>query len=187
MLSTPSTEIADDIRERARRIKLVCFDVDGTLTDGRLHYDSDGRESKDFHVLDGQGMVLLKRFGIPVVFITARNSASAAHRAADLGLQAFIGCKDKLAQVRALCETQGIGLDEVAFMGDDLPDLEVMLAVGLSVAPANAHRWIAERAAWITTANGGKGAARELCDLLLETQGHVDTLLAASTPPGSAR
>src|SRR5687768_2922062 len=90
MLSTPSTEINADIRERASRIKLLCFDVDGTLTDGRLHYDSEGRESKDFHVLDGQGMVLLKRFGIPVVFITARNSASAAHRAADLGLQAFI-------------------------------------------------------------------------------------------------
>ena len=101
---------------------------------------SEGRESKDFHVLDGQGMVLLRRFGIAVAFITARDSQSAAHRARDLGVQGFIGAKDKLAQVRALCEEQGIGLDEVAFMGDDLPDLEAMLAVGLSVAPANAHR-----------------------------------------------
>ena len=178
MTSLPSAVITDDIRTRAARIKLACFDVDGTLTDGRLHYDSEGRESKDFHVLDGQGMVLLRRFDIVVAFITARNSQSAAHRAADLGVQAFIGAKDKLAQVRALCGEQGIGLDEVAFMGDDLPDLEAMLAVGLSVAPADAHHWIAERARWITTAKGGKGAARELCDLLLDAQGHSAALLA---------
>ena len=168
MPSRQPTEITDELRARARRIKLVCFDVDGTLTDGRLHYDSEGRESKDFHVLDGQGIVLLRRFGIEVAFVTARNSQSAAHRAADLGVQSFIGSKDKLAQVRVLCEAQGIGLDEVAFMGDDLPDLQVMLAVGLGVAPGNAHRWIFERARWITTAKGGKGAARELCDLLLD-------------------
>lgn len=178
MPTTHLASITADIRERAARIRLACFDVDGTLTDGRLHYDSDGRESKDFHVLDGQGMVLLQRFGIQVAFITARNSQSAAHRARDLGVQGFIGAKDKLAQVRALCGEQGIGLDEVAFMGDDLPDLEAMLAVGLSVAPANAHHWIAERARWITTAKGGKGAARELCDLLLDAQGHTASLLA---------
>ena len=174
--------ITADIRERAARIRLACFDVDGTLTDGRLHYDSDGRESKDFHVLDGQGMVLLQRFGIQVAFITARNSQSAAHRARDLGVRGFIGARDKLAQVRALCEEQGIGLDQVAFMGDDLPDLEAMLAVGLSVAPANAHRWIADRAGWITGANGGQGAARELCDLLLDAQGHTEALLAGRAP-----
>lgn len=181
MPSLPNTELTDDIRQRASRIRLVCFDVDGTLTDGRLHYDSDGRESKDFHVLDGQGMVLLRRFGIAVAFITARNSQSAAHRAADLGVQAFIGAKDKLAQVLSLCEAQGIGLAEVAFMGDDLPDLEAMLAVGLSVAPSNAHRWIAGRARWITHAKGGKGAARELCDLLLDVQGHSEILLAGAS------
>ena len=182
MSSPPRTAITADIRQRASRIKLVCFDVDGTLTDGRLHYDSEGRESKDFHVLDGQGMVLLRRFGIAVVFITARNSQSAAHRAADLGVRAFIGAKDKLAQVRMLCEELGIGLDEVAFMGDDLPDLEVMLAVGLGVAPANAHHWIAERARWSTRSQGGKGAGRELCDLLLDVQGHSATLLAGISP-----
>jgi 3-deoxy-D-manno-octulosonate 8-phosphate phosphatase (KDO 8-P phosphatase) len=171
-----------DIRTRAARIKLACFDVDGTLTDGRLHYDSEGRESKDFHVLDGQGMVLLRRFGIAVAFITARNSQAAAHRARDLGVQGFIGAKDKLAQVRALCEEQGIDLSQVAFMGDDLPDLEAMLAVGLSVAPANAHRWVADRARWITSARGGQGAARELCDLLLDAQGHTEVLLRGRTP-----
>ena len=179
MTSTPRNQITADIRARAARIRLACFDVDGTLTDGRLHYDSDGRESKDFHVLDGQGMVLLMRFGIQVAFITARNSASAAHRARDLGVLGFIGAKDKLAQVRALCAEQGIGLEQVAFMGDDLPDLEAMLAVGLSVAPANAHRWVAERARWTTSFKGGQGAARELCDLLMDAQGHSAALLPA--------
>lgn len=181
MPSPQPNPINADIRERAARIRLACFDVDGTLTDGRLHYDSEGRESKDFHVLDGQGMVLLKRFGIQVAFITARNSQSAAHRAHDLGVQGFIGAKDKLAQVRALCGEQGIDLSQVAFMGDDLPDLEAMLAVGLGVAPANAHRWVADRARWITTASGGQGAARELCDLLLDAQGHTDALLAVGS------
>lgn len=177
-MTSPSPTVDADIRARASKIRLACFDVDGTLTDGRLHYDSEGRESKDFHVLDGQGIVLLRRFGIAVAFITARNSQAAAHRARDLGVQGFIGAKDKLAQVRMLCDEQGIDLSQVAFMGDDLPDLEAMLAVGLSVAPANAHRWVADRARWITTAKGGQGAARELCDLLLDAQGHTDTLLA---------
>ena len=180
-MTSPSSPLDADLIARARKIKLACFDVDGTLTDGRLHYDSEGRESKDFHVLDGQGMVLLRRFGIAVAFITARNSQAAAHRARDLGVQGFIGAKDKLAQVRALCEEQGIDLSQVAFMGDDLPDLEAMLAVGLSVAPANAHRWVADRARWITMAKGGQGAARELCDLLLDAQGHTDALLAGRT------
>lgn len=177
-MTSPSPTVDADIRARASKIRLACFDVDGTLTDGRLHYDSEGRESKDFHVLDGQGIVLLRRFGIAVAFITARNSQAAAHRARDLGVQGFIGAKDKLAQVRMLCDEQGIDLSQVAFMGDDLPDLEAMLAVGLSVAPTNAHRWVADRARWITTAKGGQGAARELCDLLLDAQGHTDTLLA---------
>ena len=170
-----------DVRERAARIRLACFDVDGTLTDGRLYYDSEGRESKAFHVLDGQGLVLLRRAGISVALITARNSKAAEHRAADLGVTAFIGARDKLAQVRALCGEQGIGLDEVAFMGDDLPDLAAMQAVGLSVAPANAHPWIAARVHHLTAARGGEGAARELCDLLLDAQGRAETVLAEWT------
>jgi 3-deoxy-D-manno-octulosonate 8-phosphate phosphatase (KDO 8-P phosphatase) len=178
MTQTLTHAASADIRERATKIRLACFDVDGTLTDGRLYYDSEGRESKAFHVLDGQGLVLLGRAGIAVALITARNSKAAEHRAADLGVAVFTGAKDKLAQVRALCEQQGIGLDEVAFMGDDLPDLAAMLAVGLSVAPANAHAWIATRAHHVTAARGGEGAARELCDLLLDAQGRVDALLA---------
>ena len=173
--------IPDDIRQRAAQIKLACFDVDGTLTDGRLFFDAEGNESKAFHVLDGQGLVLLRNCGIAVALITARNSKVAQARGRDLGVPVFIGAKDKLAQVQLLCVQLDIQLHQVAFMGDDLPDLVALRAVGLAVAPANAHHWIAERVHWKTMAKGGEGAARELCDLLLDAQGHTDALLAERT------
>ena len=174
--------IADDIRQRATRIKLACFDVDGTLTDGRLFFDEQGRESKAFHVLDGQGLVLLRRFGIEVALITARNSLVAQARGRDLGVQSFIHVKDKLAQVQQLCAQMQITLEQVAFMGDDLPDLTVLREVGLAVAPANAHHWITGSVHWQTQARGGEGAGRELCDLLLDTQGHTEHLLGGTRP-----
>jgi 3-deoxy-D-manno-octulosonate 8-phosphate phosphatase (KDO 8-P phosphatase) len=167
-----------DILARAAKIRLACFDVDGTLTDGRLLYDIDGRESKAFHVHDGQGLSLLKRTGTQVAFVTARPGAIAERRAAELGAEAFSEVKDKLACVRGLAARQGIGLEAVAFMGDDLADLPVLREVGLAAAPADAHAWIRERVHWRTVARGGKGAARELCDLLLAAQGHVEGLLA---------
>jgi 3-deoxy-D-manno-octulosonate 8-phosphate phosphatase (KDO 8-P phosphatase) len=167
-----------DILARAAKIRLACFDVDGTLTNGRLLYDADGRESKAFHVHDGQGLALLKRAGIAVAFVTARPGAITQHRAAELGAEAHAEVKDKLACVRGLATRQGIDLEAVAFMGDDLADLAVLRAVGLAAAPADAHPWIRERVHWRTVARGGKGAARELCDLLLAAQGHVEGLLA---------
>jgi 3-deoxy-D-manno-octulosonate 8-phosphate phosphatase (KDO 8-P phosphatase) len=166
-----------DIRERARRVRLACFDVDGTLTDGRLFFDSEGVELKAFHVHDGQGLVLLRKAGIAVAFVTARASAIAEQRAAELGLEAHTGVKDKFACVSQIAARLGIGLDEVAFMGDDLPDLRVMLQVGLAIAPVNAHAWVRERVHWRTAARAGHGAAREFCDLLLAAQGHAEALL----------
>lgn len=166
-----------DIRQRAARIRLACFDVDGTLTDGRLFFDSEGVELKAFHVHDGQGLVLLRKVGIAVAFVTARASLIAEQRAAELGLEAHIGVSDKLACVERIAARLGIGLQAVAFMGDDLPDLRVMLQVGLAVAPANAHAWVRERVHWRTSAHAGNGAAREFCDLLLAAQGHAETLL----------
>ena len=159
---------------RAGNIRLACFDVDGTLTDGRLTLDAEGRESKSFHVHDGQGIVLLRQHGIEVAFVTARRSEVAERRARELGVRCHIGVKDKLACVRELCTELGIGLDVVCFMGDDLPDLPAMRAVGLSVAPGNAHALTAAAAELRTTAKAGEGAARELCDLLLAAQGRID-------------
>jgi 3-deoxy-D-manno-octulosonate 8-phosphate phosphatase (KDO 8-P phosphatase) len=173
--------------ERAAKIRLACFDVDGTLTDGRLIYptaantgDGSGREKSDFtheikafHVHDGQGLVLLRKAGIEVALITARRSAAADERGRELGLRVHTGSGSKLDRVDALCAELGIGRDAVAFMGDDLPDLTAMRAVGLAVAPANAHAWTANAAHWRTRAGAGLGAARELCDLILVAQGHL--------------
>ena len=176
-----------DIRERAAQIALACFDVDGTLTDGRLFFDSQGGELKAFHVHDGQGLVLLRKCGITVAFVTARASAVAEHRAAELGLEAHTGVADKLACVEAIAARLGIGLDRVAFMGDDLPDLRVMGRVGLSVAPASAHPWVRERVHWRTSAHAGHGAARELSDLLLAAQGHAERILSQATQAEGVR
>lgn len=180
--STMSYSRHDDypahIRERAARVRLACFDVDGTLTDGRLLFDSEGRELKAFHVHDGLGLVLLRKAGIEVAFITARASTIAERRAAELGLtEVHTAVADKLARVGEIAARLGIGMDEVSFMGDDLPDLRVMSQVGFSVAPASAHPWVRERVHWRTAAAAGQGAAREFCDLLLAAQGRVESLL----------
>ena len=171
-----------DLLARAARIRLACFDVDGTLTDGRLTYDSAGGESKTFHVHDGQGLVLLRRAGIAVALVTARTSPMVERRGAELGAGVYCGIGDKLACMTMLHEQLGLGIDEVAFMGDDLPDLAPMRVAGLAVAPANAHPWTARHAHWRTRASGGDGAVREFCDLLLLAQGHADDLA-----PGSAQ
>ncbi|MGV8941481.1 MAG: KdsC family phosphatase [Lysobacter sp.] len=172
------------IRERAARVRLACFDIDGTLTDGRLLFDSDGRELKAFHVHDGLGLVMLRKAGIEVAFITARASTIVERRGAELGLtEVHTAVKDKLARVNDIAARLGLGLDEVSFMGDDLPDLRAMLQVGFAVAPASAHSWVRERAHWRTAAKAGHGAARELCDLLLAAQGRVDTLIEQAGMP----
>jgi 3-deoxy-D-manno-octulosonate 8-phosphate phosphatase (KDO 8-P phosphatase) len=176
-MTTPAPAPAD-LRDRARRVRLACFDVDGTLTDGRLVYDSAGVESKAFHVHDGQGLALLRRAGIEVALVTARTSPVVERRAAELGVRACSGIGDKLACVDALARELGLDLSEVAFMGDDVPDLKVMRHVGLSACPADAHPWLARETAWRAPQAGGRGAARAFCDMLLEAQDRVDALLA---------
>ncbi|AUJ12067.1 phenylphosphate carboxylase subunit delta [Xanthomonas oryzae pv. oryzae] len=173
----PLQHLPAELIERAARIRLACFDVDGTLTDGRLYYDHAGNESKAFNVLDGQGLKQLDRAGIHVALITARTSLSAEKRGQDLGLHVQIGVKNKRMAVLALCQEHGLSLDQVLFMGDDLPDLPALLAVGLPVVPANAHPWIAERVQWNTRARGGEGAAREVCDVVLAAQGQVERII----------
>lgn len=169
------------ILNRARRVRLACFDIDGTLTDGRLRFDSDGRETKAFHVHDGLGLVMLRKVGIEVAFITARASTIVERRGAELGLdEVHTAVGDKLAIVRAIAARCGVGMNEVSFMGDDLPDLRAMQQVGFAVAPSSAHVWVRERAHWVTAARAGDGAGRELCDLLLHSQGQVEALVEAA-------
>lgn len=168
-----------DLPARAARIRLACFDVDGTLTDGRLYIAADGTETKAFHVHDGLGISLLRRAGIAVAFITARSSPAAEIRARDLGVEAHTGIKDKRAFVAGLRERLGLAADEVAFMGDDLADLAALGEAGLSAAPADAHPAILARVHWRAASRGGRGAAREFCDLLLAARGLPDDGSAA--------
>lgn len=160
-----------EVLARAARIRLACFDVDGTLTDGRLYIAADGTETKAFHVHDGLGLSLLKRAGITVAFVTARTSPAAEIRARDLGVEAHTGIRDKLACVEGLRARLGLAADEVSFMGDDLTDLAVLAAAGLAAAPADAQPAVLAHVHWQSVHRGGEGAAREFCELLLAARG----------------
>jgi 3-deoxy-D-manno-octulosonate 8-phosphate phosphatase (KDO 8-P phosphatase) len=164
--------------ERLRRVRLLALDVDGVLSDGQLYFDSDGVETKSFSVLDGHGLKLAKRFGIEVALITGRDSPMVTRRAAALGIKhLYQGVEKKLPVLRELCQQLDITLDEVAYCGDDMPDLAAIhhSAVGISVP--NAPDYIQRHADWVTQRAGGQGAAREICDTLLRAQGHWDALL----------
>jgi len=167
------------VLERARRIRVAVFDVDGVLTDGRLWFDDEGRELKAFHVHDGLGMKLLMRHGIQVAVITARRSAALTARLRELGIEHdWQGCESKTGSLEELLDRLGLEPAQAAFTGDELPDLPAMARVGLAVAVANARPEVLERAHWRTRLSGGEGAAREVCDLLLSAQGKMDEILA---------
>ncbi|MEO7013541.1 MAG: HAD hydrolase family protein [Dokdonella sp.] len=169
----------EDILQRAARIKLAIFDVDGVLTDGRLWYSEDGHELKSFHVHDGLGLKRLRANGIEVAIITARISHLVAKRMAELDiLHVYQGQEDKRACFDQLRHALQLGADECCYTGDDLPDLCVMSAVGLAIAVANAHPSVSAQAHWQTRREGGAGAAREVCDLLLGAQGKTDAELS---------
>lgn len=171
-----------DIRDRAAAVRLVGFDVDGTLTDGRLTYDSEGRELKSFHVQDGLGLKLLLEAGIQVALVTARRSPIVEARARELGLpHVQQGVSDKREALLGLCDRLGFAPRQAAFMGDDLPDLPALGIAGFAVAPANAHPWVRERVHWRTVQSGGAGAARELADLLLAAHGAAERVLSRFT------
>ena len=171
MAYTHLNDLPADIRERAARVKLALFDVDGVLTDGRLSYTDDGREIKTFNVHDGLGLKRLMANDIEVGIITARMSHMVTERTAELGIaHVYQGQDDKLACYEQLIHALGLTPEQTCYCGDDLPDLRVMARVGLAVAVANAHPWVRERAHWRTRQPGGDGAAREVCDLLLAAQ-----------------
>ena len=174
----------EDLLERARRIRLIGFDVDGTLTDGQLHYGTDDHEAKSFHVQDGMGFTLLRHAGIELALVTARISPVVERRGRELQIQhVHTHERSKLACMQRIAAAMGIGMDAVAFMGDDLPDLATLRHAGLAIAPANAHHWVLPAVHWVTPRTGGHGAARDACDLLLHAQGKVDAILAHGEHP----
>ena len=161
-------------------MKLAFLDVDGVLTDGRIYIGEQGETVKAFSTLDGHGLKLLARCGIEPVVITGRDSPAVRRRIADLGLaRAMYGVHDKQAAAEAMLAEAGIGWAEAAAIGDDWPDLPLLLNAGLACAPANAHPEVKAVAHHVTSCAGGHGAAREFCDLLLMAGGHYARLLQA--------
>lgn len=152
-------------------IRLLVLDVDGVLTDGRIYMDDQGKETKAYHVRDGYGIRLLMGAGIDVAIITGRLSKSAGHRAADLGIKnIFQGVSDKKAVCMKLLEEKGLAMDQVCFIGDDLQDLPLLKVVGLPVTVSDGVKEVCEAAKYITEKNGGCGAVREVCELILKAQ-----------------
>jgi 3-deoxy-D-manno-octulosonate 8-phosphate phosphatase (KDO 8-P phosphatase) len=169
-----------DPSERASSIRAVIFDVDGVLTDGSLYLGDDGQEYKAFNSRDGHGMVMLAHSGVTLAIITGRSSEVVRIRMESLGIEHVLqGRREKLPAYEELKQQLGVDDHEVAYVGDDVVDLPVMRRVGLAVAVADAHPLVLEHAHWRTRSPGGRGAAREVCELILRAQGKLDAMLAA--------
>lgn len=166
--------------EKAAKIKLAVFDVDGVLTDGKLILGESGNEYKSFHVRDGHGLVMLLESGCKIAVITARSSNIVAERMASLGIEyVYQGEKDKGGRLMKLIEELGIEREHVAYTGDDVIDLPAMIKVGLPIAVADARPEVKQHADWVTEDCGGQGAAREVCELIMKAQGKFDERIEA--------
>ncbi len=168
---------------RAVGIRLAAFDVDGVLTDGGLILGPGGEEYKRFHSRDGHGLKMLMRGGVEVVIITARDSAVVTRRMQGLGIRhVYQGVADKWAQLSALMTELGVASRQVAYVGDDIIDLPILCRVGLSVAVADAHPSLFAYCHTKTRQQGGHGAVREVCDLILRAQGRYDEQIRRFLP-----
>ena len=171
-------EIKESLKERASKVKLLLLDVDGVLTDGRIIYDSKGRDSKFFDVHDGLGVYVLSKAGIKTVLITAKGSTTIKLRARDMRVaEVFSNISPKSAILDKLLKKYNVLKDEVCFVGDDLVDLGIMKLVGFSVAVFNACPEIKQVASYITVKHGGRGAVREVAELILKSQGKWEDII----------
>jgi len=184
-LLTPAFDLPREALARAAQVKLVLFDVDGVLTDGRLILGDDGQEYKAFSSQDGHGLKMLQRHGVAVGIITGRTSQVVEHRVRDLGIRhVHQGCAEKLPVYRKLLAELGLAPAQSAFVGDDIVDLPIMLNVGLAVAPRDAHPLVRRHAHWTTPSPGGRGCARELCELMLYAHGVYERAMQDYLSPG---
>ena len=171
-------EITQHILEKARKLKLLILDVDGVLTDGKLFFDDQGKEYKSFHARDGHGIKLLRQTGVEVAVISGRKSQSVELRMKSLGIEhVYQGREDKIGAFEEIVRKMGITNDQVAHVGDDLLDLPIMIRVGLAIAVNDANFAVKERADWCTRTQGGHGAVREVCDLIMQAQGTFAAVL----------
>lgn len=165
--------------DKLKYIQLLLLDVDGVLTDGGILFNDDGSETKIFNVKDGLGLKLVMETGIKVGVVTGRKSQALQHRCSDLGIQyIFEGVRDKAKMFEKIIQQTEIAADRTAYIGDDLPDLALMRLVGLSIAVADAHELVRRKADWTTSAAGGGGAVREVCETILKARGLWDKITA---------
>ncbi|MDO1510791.1 MULTISPECIES: HAD family hydrolase [unclassified Neisseria] len=170
--------LSPEIQSRAARIKLLIMDVDGVLTDGHIYIRDNGEEIKPFHTLDGHGLKMLQASSVQTAIITGRDAPSVGIRVKQLGINHYYkGIHDKRAAYADLRAKAGVEEHECAFIGDDVVDLPVMVRCGLPVAVPEAHWFALQHAAYVTRKSAGKGAVRELCDLIMQAQGTLESAL----------
>jgi len=169
--------------ERARRLKLMIFDVDGVLTDGRLYISDSGEEMKAFSTRDGQGIRLLQETGVAIGVITARRSRVVERRAEELGIGLLRqGASDKARTFAELLSLGGVAADEAGYMGDDLADLPVLARCGFAASVATAPEYVRSRSHYVARAAAGEGAAREVCEFIMRAQGSLEKAIAGYLP-----
>jgi 3-deoxy-D-manno-octulosonate 8-phosphate phosphatase (KDO 8-P phosphatase) len=172
--------ISKEVRERAARVKLLVLDVDGVMTDGSIIMDHKGKEIKAFNVRDGHGLRLLREAGIEVAILTGRNSSVVQKRADDLGIprrRVHQGVRDKVGAYQEIAREVGITDDEACFVGDDVVDIPLLNRVGIPIVVGDGAPEAKRFARYVTQSSGGKGAVREVCDLLLQAQGKWDAVI----------
>ncbi|MEA1921903.1 MAG: HAD-IIIA family hydrolase [Pseudomonadota bacterium] len=168
-----------DLKEKILPIKALIMDVDGVLTDGRIIIDSNGVESKQFDVRDGHGLKMLARSGVTLALLTGRRSPVVSHRATELGIDiVFQRCHDKLKAFSQISRRLGLSNHEIAYIGDDVVDIPVLLKVGFAATVADADPELVPVVDWQSSRPGGRGAVRELCRLIMQAQGSWDKAMA---------
>lgn len=184
----PRADPLAELRNPMGAIRCLCLDVDGVLTDGRVWIDEEGRPLRAFHIQDGIAVQWFARLCGEVVLLTGKQSAGVAHRAAELGVRHVIqNSRDKLGDLLGLLtDSLHLGLEETAMVGDDLPDLPVMLRCGYPIAVANAAPEVRHAARYVTSRGGGEGAVREAVEHLLKLAGKWEDVLALYRPPAAA-
>ncbi len=174
----------NNVNQLATNVRLLILDVDGVMTDGKLYFSASGDSMKTFHTQDGQGIKLLRSSGVAVGIITGRKSEIVAQRAAELGLDHVLqGREDKLQALQELLTETDHSLANIAYVGDDLPDLAAIQAAGLGIAVCNANAVVRDHADYVTAASGGNGAVREVCELIMRSQNTFEQQLAAYLQP----
>ena len=169
-----------DLKYKASKIKALVFDVDGVMTDASLTFDENGAEYKTFNAKDGQGVIMAGKSGFVTAIITARGNGTVRHRFKNLGMtKLFEGCKNKIAALREFMAEFNLKPEEIAYMGDDLPDICVLKTVGLPCCPNDAVDEVKEHALFIASKNGGRGAVREMCDFILKATGKYEAVASA--------